>query len=182
VTQGKNMKLKLVFALLFSVAPSLCFATCTNFIGMNIADQSVGKQSMSQLWNPPSSGKVLSVSKLTLAVTVWGQTPAGTRAADIVVATAAMTTPQTGAVRCKDLGDSALPGGEMRIDALLPGSLAALGRPIYELWPSKPEDDRTYTFDPPIVVPPGYGLTVRGAQTAMYVVTSWQWTESAVTP
>ena len=72
-----------------------------------------------------------------------------------------------------------LPGlkpGNVSVD-FTDGMLTIRGEKVDEK--TEKEDDRTYYFNPPIELPPGTGLTVRGANPNLIVVTSWQWTEEA---
>jgi hypothetical protein len=160
----------------------------------------IGDWSHAQIWNPVGSGKVLAVSRLQLAVAVFNhQTPFKGRGADIVVQTEPMPEPG-GNTHCKDIGDDTKSAAQMRVAHLPKSRVTGVGPVIYELWPTatfngertvgaderkitepfvmgSSETDREYIFDPPIRIPPGYGIAVRGALPAMYVITSWQWRE-----
>lgn len=165
-------------AAVFLALPSLCLADCSDFSGQNISDGVAGKYSLAQLWNPASSSKNLVVTKITTAVTGWTATPSGTRATDIVVQTAPFPN-NTGNAQCKNIGDASEPVGLLRGTQLDPSDVTGV-KPFHEFWFGASEVDHTYAFDPPIVIPLGYGIAVRGGQTAMYVVTSWQWSEVPV--
>jgi hypothetical protein len=171
----KAFKINAFRAALFLALPSSCLADCSDFSGQNISDGVIGKYSLAQLWNPASSSKNLVVTKITAAVTAWEATPSGTRANDIVVQTAAFPN-NTGNAQCKNIGDASAPVGLLRSTQLDASDVTGF-KPFHEFWFGASEVDHTYTFDPPIVIPPGYGIAVRGGQTAMYVVTSWQWSE-----
>jgi hypothetical protein len=167
-----------VFALLFF--PNYSFARCEHFIGTIISDGVSDMYSLAQLYNPKGSGKNLEVSRIDIAVTAWGQTPPGTRAADLVVQLAPLEN-EGGNATCKDLSSEA-PSAARMYDAAFPPIMVTGFRPIYEFWMGGAENDHSYTFNPPLIIPPGKGLAVRGGQKTMYVVTSWQWAERERTP
>jgi len=200
-----------ILAIAASMLVSQAHAACENFVGMNIAGSGGGGYNFSQIWNPATSGKKLLVSTIVFAAVSWEQVPkcgaiwnegvrndpvtgsvvkfpltgqyelTCTRGADLVIETVPKTTLETNAARCKDVADTALGAAEFRVEHV-PASGVTGVRPIYEMWPGKNEDDRTYTFDPPLTLSPGTGLSVRGAQPNLIVVTSWQWKELPISP
>jgi len=172
------MKSLLTLILLF--ISSTAHAICTDFIGTNISDQGIGLYSHAQLFNPLNSGKNLELSRIDIAVTVWGQTPPGTRGLDFVIQSAPLAN-VSGNMSCKNIGDSTIPAAQM-FQASLPASMVTGVKPVYEFWVGVAENDHPYIFSTPLIIPPGKGVSIRGGQTAMYVVTSWQWHETSLTP
>jgi hypothetical protein len=150
----------------------------TDYLGQSIGDGVVGKHSHAQLWNPVGSGKNLELTSVRVTFTTWGATPAGSRAGDFVKTTAPLAS-KLGYAVAADFGDSTSPVAEMRSEAKLPADITGVA-PFYECWIGASETDRLYQFDKPIIIRPGTGFAVRGAQTAMYIVSAWQWSEDAV--
>lgn len=171
------MKLKIAFLLLFSLSPSLCFAA--DFVGMNVGTPLVDKVSHAQIWNPGNSGVTLQVSSLVVAFIAQAGAPAGSRAGDITANSAAMPILNSGNARNKDLGNVVPPKAQMNSGNLVAGVGGGLTGvpPVHEIWIGASEVDHTYMFSPPIIVPPGTGLSVRAAQPNMTAVVTWQWSE-----
>ncbi len=152
--------------------------------------------SLAQLWNPCGSGVNALVSKVVVAVVVLPGTPGiapegtvdhpgtppGTVAADFPLQTSPLSTLLTGSVRDKNLGIVTLPQSQMYYGTLPagPGGGVTGVPPLHEFWLPKTEEDHTYSFDPPIIVPPCMGVAVRAAQPDMTAIGSFQWSEVAI--
>lgn len=149
------------------------------FLGMNIAVPAVGLYSHAQIYNPAGSGMDLQISKIVAAVVVQSQTPPGTVAADLPVQNAPFATLNTGNIKSKNVGSSSASVAQMNTGQLAAGAGNGVTGvpPLQEFWLPATEKDEAYSFDPPIVVPPGYGIAVRAAQPDMTAIGSWQWCE-----
>lgn len=180
VIKGKKVKLKIVFSFLFSLMPSLCFAVCTDFVGMNIAQGEAGKYSHAQIWNPADSGVTLSVTSLCFAASLISGAISDGTGGDITTQNTPFGAEGDNQGYCANVSDTSAAKARMRTVRFPPGvGLGITGvKPFHEIWTGKSGEDHCYSFKSPMIVPPGYGLTARGAAPALTVITTWQWSEA----
>lgn len=137
------------------------------FMGMAISDTNGGIGNV-QLWNPLSTGKLLYVDK----VIINGDTNVG---ADIRFCKAAAGTLFPDHSRNKKI-DGPAPKAEIRTYTGNPPMDYPYNRPVQEVWMGGLNNDRAYTFDPPILVPQGRGILVGMAGNSKCFA-SFQWRE-----
>lgn len=177
------MTLKVCFSILFSLMPSLCFAACTDFIGINIADGEIGKQAHAQIWNPADSGVTLSVMSMCFAAAPLSGPVLENTGGDITTQNTPFGAEGANQGYCANVSDTSAAKARMRSVRFAPGAGNGVTgvKPFAEIWTGKSGEDHCYQFKKPMIVPPGYGLTSRGAAAASTVITTWQWSE-VVTP
>lgn len=148
-------------------------------IGMNIANPAENLYSLAQIWNPPNSGVNLLITTVCAAVVTQTNTPLGTIAADLPMQNYALPLLNTGNTHSKNIGDNTAPKAQMnsgQLPAGVGGGVTGV-RPLHEFWLPGNEKDQSYDFNPPITIPPGFGIAVRAAQPDMTAIASWQWSE-----
>lgn len=146
------------------------------FMGQCISD-TVGTGNV-QLWNPWLTGRTLFVTKLIVAGALWsGTDPLG---ADIRRTRSPFPVLQSDHMSNKVFGGD-MPKAELRYVTNTSPSDYPLNRPIQEIWLGTQFQDKTYTFDPPIEVPQGWGVAVSMTGNAKAIV-SWQWSEKEMDP
>jgi len=136
------------------------------FMGMAIS--SGGGIGNVQLWNPYGTGKLLYVDRLLIA----GDADVG---ADVRYTDAAFGSVFADHIRNKRI-DGAASVAEIRTQTSNPPSNYPYNRPCQEIWLGGTNNDRTYIFDPAIVVPQGRGLLV-GMANSSKCIASFQWRE-----
>jgi hypothetical protein len=154
---------------------------CTNFIGMNIAEGEVGKHAHAQIWNPADSGVTLSVTGLCFAAMPINGAVLEHTGGDVTTQNIPYGAEGVNQGYCTNVSDTNPAKARMRSVRLPPGvGNGVTGvKPFAEIWTGKSGEDHCYQFKNPMIVPPGYGLTARGAGEASTVISTWQWSELA---
>lgn len=137
------------------------------FMGQGLSD--TGATGNVQLWNKFGTGKLLYIDKVLVA----GTDHPG---ADIRFTKAALPTLFPDHVRNKRI-DGPPPSAEIRTLAGTPPNDYPYNRPCQEIWLGGSLNDREYTFDPPIIVPQGRGVSVSMAGGTNRAIASFQWHE-----
>lgn len=137
------------------------------FLGQGISD--AGATGNVQLWNPFGSGKRLFLDKLISASTVE-------QGADFRYTKAPFSTLFPDHLRNK-LIDGPAPKAEIRVKAGTPPDDYPYNRPCQEIWLAGTWNDKTYTFDPPIIIPQGRGVSFSMAGSTNRAIASFQWRE-----
>lgn len=141
-----------------------------DFLAMGISDGAAAKRSLVQLWNPVGSGKIVTVSMIGLGTTNWPKYYS-IFGGDLRVSNAPLPT-LIGKVANKIFGGPVLTT-EIRGDNQTPP--APFGPPIYEFWVQGAPNNltngndggspmRDFPFDPPLVIPPGFGALIASAK------------------
>jgi hypothetical protein len=138
------------------------------FMGMAISDSNSAVGNV-QLWNPYATGKLLYVDR----VIINGDNNVG---ADIRFCNVALSTLFPDHIRNKKIDSAVLPKAQIRILSGATPAVYPYNRPVQEVWLGGTNNDRTYTFDPAIIVPQGRGLLVGMAGNSKCFA-SWQWRE-----
>lgn len=119
-----------------------------------------------QLWNPWESGKLLYVDQLVCA----GEQKL---VADIRKCQAPLATLFADHISNKKI-DGPASVAQIRISSGPDLTDYPYNRPVQEIWGSA-SNDKTFVFDPPIIVPQGHGIAFLAADSR--AIASWQWRE-----
>jgi hypothetical protein len=139
------------------------------FMGQAISDP--GNTGNVQLWNKYGTGKLLYVERIVVS----GTDHPG---ADIRKCKVAIGTVFPDHITNKRI-DGPASAAELRTFAGTPPNDDPYNRPIQEIWLGGSWDDKTYLFDPPIVIPQGRGVAVSMAGGTNRCIASFQWREEA---
>lgn len=137
------------------------------FMGQGISD--AGATGNVQLWNKFGTGKLLYLDRVLVA----GSNEPG---ADIRFTKAPLPTLFPDHARNKRI-DGPAPLAEIRTLAGTPPNDYPYNRPCQEIWLGVSWSDKGYTFDPPIIIPQGRGVSVSMAGNTNRAIASFQWRE-----
>jgi hypothetical protein len=140
-----------------------------NFMCATVIDAVSAKRSICQLWNPPGSGVLLNVTNCILAHSGSATSGFDIRQSDMPVGTKIINP------KNKYLGGP-VSAAELRGATVSPSAIP--GTVIHEEWINARFEDHTYPFDPPVVIPQGWGLHAASAHDALYLVATFEFSES----
>lgn len=139
-----------------------------NFMCATVADGIAGQRALVQLWNPVDSGLDLEVTQMILAHSYNGASGFDLRQHDCALGSKQVNPPN------KLIGGEPS-SAELRYGHVAPSEIP--GEIIQEEWIGRQFDDRIYRFDPPLVVPPGWGVHATAAHDGTYLVASFEFSE-----
>jgi len=151
-----------------------------HYLGSSVCNSWVNARSFLQLYNPPGSGVTLSVDCIRLA---HGNTSADgfdlrrTKPTLLKPTGAYGTFGRYGMNKQLDLADSE---AELRWGNCPIGDLPPDSEILDENWTGLQFDDHTYNYNPPILVPEGYGILAGTARDNVTIIAVFEWSEIPV--